>query len=307
MAEDPYSLLGVPKSASDDDIRKAYRKLAKQFHPDLNPGNPSAAERFKKVSAANDIIGDAEKRRRYDRGEIDASGEPRRGPQWHGGPRGAQAGAGTRGFDGFGDIFSDIFSGGGPGGMGGGHGGPRSARGGFASRGQDVRYTLEVDFLEAATGEKKRVTMPDGGVLDIAVPAGVADGQTLRLRGKGQAGHGGAESGDALIEIKVRPHAVFKRQGADILVDVPVTIDEAVLGAKIEVPTVTGRVALSIPKATSSGRVFRLKGKGLKGPGGTVGDELVTVRIVLPDTIDEGLAYFLAEWRQKHGYDPGRS
>lgn len=310
MAEDPYSVLGVARSASDDDIRKAYRRLAKQFHPDLNPGNSQAAERFKRISAANDIVGDPDKRKRYDRGEIDAAGEPRR-PQWHAGAHGGAhgAGAGGRGFEGFSDIFSDIFGDRrGPfGGAGAGAGAARGGRGGFSARGQDVRYTLEVDFLEAAAGEKKRVTMPDGGVLDITVPAGVADGQVLRLRGKGQPGVAGAEPGDALIEIKVRPHALFKRQGSDIAIEVPITIDEAVLGAKIEVPTVTGRVALTIPKATSSGRVFRLKGKGLKGAGGAVGDELVTVRIVLPETVDEGLAYFLAEWRQKHGYDPGRS
>ncbi len=320
MAEDPYAILGVARTASDDDIRKAYRRLAKQFHPDLNQGNAAAAERFKAISAANDIVGDPEKRKQYDRGEIDAKGEHRR-PQWHGrggpgrGPGGSGmgggpgAGMGGRGFEGFefNDIFSDIFGGGGPGAAGG----PRGARGGsgggrgFSGRGQDVQYTLEIDFVDAAVGTKKRVTMPDGGMLDINVPAGVDNGQTLRLRGKGAAGIGGAEAGDALIKIGVRPHPQFKREGLDISVEVPITIDEAVLGAKIEVPTLTGRVALSIPKASSSGRVLRLKGRGIKTQAAT-GDQLVTLRIVLPEAVDEGLAYFLSEWRQKHAYDPGR-
>ena len=168
-----------------------------------------------------------------------------------------------------------------------------------------MRYTLEIDFLEAATGAKKRVTMPDGGVLDLAVPEGVADGQVLRLKGKGSPGAGGSEAGDALVEIKVRPHPQFTRAGDDIALELPITIDEAVLGAKIEVPTVSGRVQLTIPKGTSSGRVFRLKGKGVHNAStGRTGDQLVSVRIVLPEKIDDKLAYFLSEWRQSHRYDP---
>jgi DnaJ-class molecular chaperone len=174
-------------------------------------------------------------------------------------------------------------------------------------RGQDLRYTLEVDLLEAVAGAKKRVTLPDGGVLDLAVPEGVNDGQVLRLKGKGQPGPRGGEAGDALVEIKVRGHAHFKRVGDDILHDLAISIDEAVLGAKIEVPTATGRVQLTLPKGTSSGRVFRLKGKGVANRiTGTSGDQLVTVSIVLPEAIDDGLAYFLSEWRQKNAYDPRR-
>jgi len=177
----------------------------------------------------------------------------------------------------------------------------------FGTRGRDVRYTLELDFLEAAAGAKKRVTLPDGGVLDLTVPEGVADGQVLRLKGKGSPSLGGSEPGDALIEIKVRPHAQFARTGDDIVLELPITIDEAVLGAKIEVPTISGRVQLTLPKGTSSGRVFRLKGKGVRNAaGGHTGDQLVSVRIVLPDKIDEKLAYFLSEWRQAHRYDPRR-
>jgi DnaJ-class molecular chaperone len=303
MAEDPYKVLGVARDAPDEEIRRAYRKLAKQLHPDLNPANRSAAEeRFKKVSAAYDIVGDPEKRKQYDRGEIDANGEQRRGYQRAhagGGPFGGRAGTGQPRDDyGFGDIFSDLFGRG----RGGSEGGP------FAPRGRDVRYTLEVDFLEAAAGTKKRVTMPDGGVLDLSVPEGVADGQTLRLKGKGSPGVAGADAGDALVEIRVKPHPQFRRAGDDIALDLPISIDEAVLGAKIEVPTVSGRVQLTIPKGTSSGRVFRLKGKGVRNTTtGRTGDQLVTVRIVLPDTIDDKLAYFMSEWRQSHRYDPGRS
>jgi DnaJ-class molecular chaperone len=300
MADDPYQILGVPRSASDEDIRRAFRKLAKELHPDLNPTNrPGTEERFKKLSSAYEILGDAEKRRAFDRGEIDARGEPRRDPFRHY-ARGARAGAGA-GFEdfGFGDFFSDMF--------GAARAGPRGPRDGFAARGQDVRYTLDVDFLEAALGATKRVTLPTGGPLDLTVPAGVGDGQVLRLKGKGARGPGAAEPGDALVEIRVRPHAHFKRQDDDILLEIPVTIDEAVLGAKVEVPTLSGRVQLTIPKGTSSGRVFRLKGKGIRSAGKPeAGDQLVTVRIVLPETIDDSLAYFFSEWRQKNRYDPGR-
>jgi DnaJ-class molecular chaperone len=300
-AEDPYKVLGVPRDAPDEEIRRAYRKLAKELHPDLNPSNKATAEeRFKKVSGAYDIVGDPVKRKQYDRGEIDANGEQRRGYQRaHAGGR---PGGGARPGEeyGFGDVFSDLF--------GGGRFRWGDTDGPSGGRGTDVRYTLEIDFLEAAAGAKKRVTMPDGGTLDISIPEGVSDGQVLRLKGKGSAAARGGEAGDALVEIKVRPHPQFNRTGDDIALELPITIDEAVLGAKIEVPTVSGRVQLTIPKGTSSGRVFRLKGKGVRNsPAGNVGDQLVTVRIVLPDAIDEKLAYFMSEWRQSHKYNPGRS
>ncbi len=311
MADDPYAVLGVARGASEDDIRRAFRKLAKESHPDLHPGDAAAADRFKRINAANDILGDAEKRRQYDQGLIDAAGEPVRGfgrgggmggnpfQRGAGGPGGASGFGGGGRFEGFGfgDVFADLFA------------DARQPRGHARAqpgRGQDLRYTLEVDFLEAVTGAKKRVTLPEGGTLDLAVPEGVTDRQVLRLRGKGAPGHQGAPAGDALVEIIVRPHPYFRRQGDDILLEVPITIDEAVLGGKIDVPTPTGRVALSIPKGTSSGRVFRLKGKGVKTSAHTSGDQLVTVRIVLPEKIDDGLGYFLSEWRQKHRYDPGR-
>jgi DnaJ-class molecular chaperone len=305
MAEDLYEILGVSRRATDDEIRKAFRKLAKASHPDVNPGNATAAERFKKITAANDILSDPDKRRQYDAGEIDAKGDPRR-PFWGHAGAGARRGpqparSGTAGaFEdfSFSDIFSDVF----------GNGASTANRRegfGFASRGQDLRYSLEIDFLEAVLGAKKRVTLPEGGILDLAVPEGVTDGQVLRLKGKGTSGSLGAEAGDALIEIKVRPHAEFKRDGDDILFELPITIDEAVLGGRVEVPTPAGRVQLTIPKGTSSGKTFRLKGKGVRTRAGA-GDQLVTVKIVLPHDIDESLSYFFSEWRQKHGYDPGR-
>lgn len=288
MADDPYSVLGVARDASDDDIRRAFRRLAKELHPDVRPNDQVSSDRFKRVSLAYEVIGDPEKRRRFDRGEIDNSGEIRQR---------SYAGAGRTGGSEYSDIFSDLF----------GQRGPRGPSGGFSLRGQDLRYTLEVEFLEAVLGARKRVSMPDGGQLDLAVPEGVTDGRILRLKGKGGPGIRGGEAGDALVEIRVRPHAEFKRDDDDLLIELPITIDEAVLGAKIEVPTADGRVMLTIPKGTSSGRAFRLKGKGVRNATrGVSGDEIVTVRIVLPNEIDETLSYFIEEWRKKHAYDPGR-
>ena len=285
MAEDPYSVLGVARTASDDDIRKAFRRLAKELHPDINPGK-EGEERFKRVASANDILSDPDRRRRFDRGEIDANGDPVH--------MGRRPGAGARGgrFDdyGFADVFTDMFG---------------AERGRTAARGHDVRYTLDVDFLEAVNGAKKRVTLPDGGVLDLAVPEGVQDGQVLRLKGKGGQG---PERGDALVEVKVRAHAIYKRAGDDVTFEVPITLDEAVLGGRIEVATVSGRVQLNLPKGVGSGQVFRLKGKGVRNASsGVTGDGLATIRIVMSPVVDDGLSYFFSEWRQKNKYDSGRS
>ncbi len=304
-ATDPYATLGVSRGAADDEIRRAFRKLAKELHPDLHPNDNSAADRFKRVTAAYDILGDPPKRRQYDNGEIDASGEPRRGFR-HPYANAGNGHAGPGGFDGFSGIFEEMFSTNhANGGFRGHTASPRGA-GGLNRRGQDVRYTLEVDFAESITGVKKRVTMPEGGVLDLNVPEGVSDGQILRLRGKGNAGLLGGEAGDALVEIKVRPHPRFRREGLDVHSDIPITIDEAVLGGKIEVATIGTRVQLALPKGTTSGRMFRLKGKGVRNAKtGETGDQIVTVRIVMPDEIDDDLAYFFSTWKQKRSYDPG--
>lgn len=290
MAQDPYKILGLAKGASDEDVRAAFRRLAKSCHPDLHPGDKAASDRFKALSAAYDLLGDADRRRQFDAGLIDARGEPVRQPYAH--AAGAAAGGGA-----FRDVFNDFF------GEAGWAGGRQQARPGFQARGQDVRYTLDVDFLEAVSGTKKRVTMPEGGVLDLSVPEGVGDGQVLRLKGKGKPGFGGAEAGDALVEIHVKAHSDYQRIGDDIQMSLPVSLDEAVLGGKIEVATPSGRVQLTVPKGTSSGRVFRLKGKGVRNQGsGKHGDLLVTIHITMPETIDEGLAYFMSEWRKKHPY-----
>lgn len=300
MADDPYTVLGVPRTATDDEIRRRYRQLVKELHPDVNP-EKAAEERFKKVTVAFDIVGDPVKRKAFDRGEIDAAGDPRRptGPRPGAGPGGFAGG--TRwstsqgGFD-TEDPFGDIFAG-----FRGAAGqtGPR--------RGQDARYTIDLDFTEAGLGTVKRVTMPGGATLDLNVPSGVIEGQVLRLKGKGQPGFNGGPAGDALVEVRIRTHPVFKRATDDITLDVPLTIDEAVLGAKIEIPTLTGRVQLTIPPGTNSGKVFRLKGKGIvNATAGQTGDQLVTVRIVLPEAIDNDLSDFLRGWRESHSYDPGR-
>jgi DnaJ-class molecular chaperone len=305
MAEDLYSVLGVPKTASAGDITKAYRKLAKKLHPDLNPGDKAAEEKFKKITAAYDILGDAEKRGRYNRGEIDASGRER--PQQHyyreyaGGQDGARyrSTAGFEDIGAFSDLFGDLF--GERGGMReGGRGGAR-----FSVRGPDAQYRLEVDFLDAVNGTKTRITLPDGGTLDVAIPAGVTDGQVLRLKGKGGPGIGEGEPGDALIEISVRPHPVFKREGDDIIVEVPITFDEAVLGSKVEVPTIGGRVFATVPPGSNTGQTLRLKGRGIKTKSGT-GDQLVKLSVVLPERIDDDLKGFAETWREAHRYDPRR-
>jgi DnaJ-class molecular chaperone len=303
MAEDLYSVLSVPKAASAEDITKAYRKLAKKMHPDLNPGDKAAEEKFKKVTAAYDILGDAEKRGRYDRGEIDASGQETPQQRYYREYAGGEDGARYRSTAGFEDIgaFSDLF-----GDLFGERGGMRGGRGArFSMRGSDAQYRLDVDFLDAVNGTKTRITLPDGGTLDVTIPPGVADGQVLRLRGKGNPGIGEGEPGAALIEIHVRPHPVFKREGNDIVLEVPITFDEAVLGGKIEVPTIGGRVFATVPPGSNTGQTLRLKGRGIKTKG-SAGDQLVKLSIILPDRIDDDLKRFAETWREAHRYDPRR-
>ncbi|MGH6734917.1 MAG: DnaJ C-terminal domain-containing protein [Methyloceanibacter sp.] len=304
MAEDLYSVLGVAKTATAAEITKAYRKLAKKLHPDLNPGDKAAEEKFKKITAAYGIIGDEEKRKRYDAGEIDASGQERPQQRYYreyaGGPEGTRyhSTAGFEDIGAFSDLFGDMF--GGAAGRRGGRGDTR-----FSMPGQDAQYRLEVNFLDAVNGTKQRITLPDGGTLDVTIPPGVSEGQVLRLKGKGMPGFGDGPPGDALVEISVKPHPVFKREGSDIVVEVPITLDEAVLGGKIEVPTIGGRVSVTVPPGSNSGQTLRLKGRGVKSKGGA-GDQLVKLSVVLPDTIDEDLKSFAEKWRASHGYDPRR-
>ena len=290
MAVDPYTVLGVKRNASQDDIQKAYRRLAKKFHPDLNPGNKQAEEQFKEVSAAYNLLGDPDKRARYDRSEIDASGTERPQQRFYrdfaegGSPYASDAGFADFAAD---DILSQFFG--------------REGRTNIRMRGSDVHYRLELDFLDAINGGKRQITLPDGSILDVNIPPGASDGQVLRLRGKGRPGMGGGRPGDALVEIEVRPHRVFTRKGDDIHVDLPISLSEAVLGGKVRVPTPTGSVTMTLPKWSNTGTVLRLKGKGVPRIDGK-GDEFVTLKVMLPEKPDPELETFVAKW---HGaYSP---
>ncbi len=301
MAKNPYSVLGVPPSATDGEIRAAFRTLAKKHHPARTKGDKGSEETFKEVSAAFDIVGDADRRRKFDAGDIDADGRDRAGAGFRQyGPGGAQPGGFQSGygsqyaggfankgdFDDLGDIFADLFGRGRTAGAGPG-----------ALRGRDMKYGLEIDFLDAARGGAKRVTMPDGRQIDVAIPAGVEAGQTLRLRGQGEAGVAGGPSGDVLVEIAVKPHALFEREGDDIHIEAPVTLSEAVLGGKFTAPTIAGDVSISIPKNSSSGAVLRLKGRGVAREGKSAGDQYVKLKIVLPEGGDAELEEFIRTWR----------
>jgi DnaJ-class molecular chaperone len=294
--DDPYKTLGISKTASADEVKKAYRKLAKQHHPDLNPGNAASASLFKDISGAYDLLSDADKRARFDRGEIDATGQERADSSFYrshaGGPQGARYRAGP-GFDPS-DIFSDMFSRAGqPGGGGFGRGADFRE---FKTRGNDVSYSLAVDFVEAAKGAQKRLSFPDGKTLDVNVPAGAETGMTLRLRGQGQPGMGGGPPGDALIEITVEPHPQFRRDGKNVLVDVPVTLTEAVAGGKITVPTIDGPVSMTVPPASNTGARLRLRGRGISVKGAAAGDQYITLKVVLPAEPDQALKDFIKDW-----------
>ena len=294
---DPYQTLGVARTASADDIQKAYRKLAKKLHPDLNPGDKSAEEKFKDVSAAYDLLGDPEKRGRFDRGEIDAQGVERPQRQYYRdfADRG-ETGPFTsdQGFADLNDadILSEIF-------------GRRGAN--MKMRGGDVRYHLAVDFLSAVNGARPQLALPDGTDITVTIPPGTRDGQVLRLKGKGRPGYNGGEPGDALIEIEVRPHPVFTRDNDDIRIELPVSLAEAVLGGKVKAPTPTGPVMLTVPKGANTGTVLRLKGKGVAKAQGGHGDQYVTLKVVLPDKPDPELEEFIARWSKAKAYDPRRA
>jgi DnaJ-class molecular chaperone len=298
---DPYSILGVSKGASDADIKKAYRKLAKELHPDTNQNNPKAADRFAQVTGAYDLLSDKDKRGQFDRGEIDANGQPRNpfaggggggGNPFGGGFRGQQGGFGSQEGVDLGDIFDGLFGGGRAHGSGGGFGG-FGGRGGPAPKGANVEYRLAVSFEDAALLAPQRITLRDGKTIDVKLPAGVADGTQMRLAGKGEAGPGGA--GDALITIAVRGHKHYTRDGDNIRLTLPVTLKEAVTGGPVKVPTVDGPVMLNVPKGANSGQTLRLKGRGFTAKSGTRGDQLVTLQIDLPKD-DAALQAFVAGW-----------
>jgi len=310
---DPYEVLGVPRGASASAIKSAYRKLAKKYHPDANKNDPKAAARFSELNSANEIIGDDEKRKQFDRGEIDAEGKPRFQGFPGGGPGGRaggfethtfRTGGGFGGGGGFEDILNSMFGG------AAARGGARRGAGGSTfefdpgtiALDLDVSVSMAVSLEEAVKGAEKRVRLPTGKELNVKIPAGVVAGQQIRLKGQGETAPG-HPPGDLLITVNIAPHPFFKVDGSDLRLDLPITLYEAVLGGKVRVPTLGSAVELSIPKNTSSGRIFRLKGKGLPKTGGA-GDLFVTIRIMLPDGNDAELEQLMQKWREMHPYNP---
>ena len=305
MSNDPYEALGLTKTASADDIKKAYRKLVRTSHPDLHPDDAGAEARFKAISAAYDLLKDPETRARFDAGEIDGSGAEQPQRQYYRDFTDAPENRYQQSH-GFGadadpaDIFAEILR-------------NRARQGGedrfggrgFSAAGRDARYTLSVPFLDAVRGADTGITLPDGARLSVKIPRGTEDGQTLRLRGKGAPGFGGGPAGDALITISVVPHPVFTRDGDDIVLTLPITIDESVLGGKVTTPTIDGPVGLTIPANASSGRILRLRGRGVAKAGKkTPGDQRVELKIVAPPEADASLKEFLTEWRKSQNFDP---
>ena len=315
----PYQVLGVPKAATADEIKKAFRRLAKKYHPDKNPNDAKAKELFSEASAANEILGDETKRGQFDRGEIDAEGKPKfqgfegfRGAPGGGRPGGAQtyeysfgSGGGPSGFDAS-DIFGDLFGArgrGGAGPQGGFSGGPQAG----PPRGEDMQASVNVGLLDALKGASVPVIMPTGRTLEIKIPAGIENGKQIRLRGQGHPSpFGGAQAGDAIITIHILPHPFFKLDGRNIRIDLPVTLYEAVLGGPVDVPTLDGRVELKLPPGTNSGRTLRLRGKGLPATASAKepGDLYVTVRIMLPEGENAALTEMMKQWRDDKPYAP---
>lgn len=286
---DPYDILGVANTSSADDIKKAYRKLARDHHPDRHQGDPKAADRFKDISAAYGLLSDPEKRRRFDAGELDAQGNEKRRPRGWGNGWGPGGAAGQR------SPFEDLFR-------------HHRAKAGFGGaqrtpiKGANVSYTLKVKFLDAARGAKRQVSMTNGKHFYVTVPAGTQDGQVLRLKGQGMSGTGGAPAGDALVEVQMTADDTFTRDANDIMVEVPITLDEAILGGKIDVPTIDGTVTMAIPAGANSGTKMRLKGRGIAPPKGDPGDQYVSLTVVLPEKPDTELTDFVRGWAEKNPY-----
>jgi DnaJ-class molecular chaperone len=296
--KDPYEILGVVRTATAEDVQNAYRKLAKKLHPDLNPGNPEAEEKFKEVAGAYDLVGDADKRAKFDRGEIDAAGAERPRQNYY---RDFQSSSedhpysndsGYSDFMDSDDALAALLS--------------RGARAQANRRGLDVQYRLPIEFVESIAGASKRLAMPDGSTLEVAIPPGMIEGQVLRLRGKGAPGAGNGDFGDALIEVEIRPDPSFTRQGDDITLEWPVSLSEAVQGARINVATPTGQVTMVVSKGSNTGTTLRLRGKGAPKRGGGHGDQLVKLKIMLSKEPDPELEAFVSGWERGKTFDPRR-
>ena len=296
MAENPYELLGVAPTASAEEIQKAYRKLAKKHHPDLNPGDKAAEDKFKEISAANNLLGDAEKRKKFDAGEIDASGAERPPPRYYRDFADAGEGHPYSSSGAYSDFmeddngFAELLR--------------RAQRAQANRRGEDLRYRLPIGFVESIAGANKRLTLPEGGTLDVTIPPGLIDGQVLRLKGKGAPSPGKGGPGDALIEVEVLPDDRFSREGDDIALELPISLAEAVLGGEIRVPTPTGDVTMTAPKGSNTGTILRLRGKGAPRRGGGHGDELVKLKVVLPKPPDPELEAFVSNWAKAKEFNP---
>jgi DnaJ-class molecular chaperone len=294
--KNPYEVLGVAPTASSADIQKAYRKLAKKLHPDLNPGDKAAEERFKEVAGAYDLLGDTEKRKRFDNGEIDATGAERQQQHYYrdyAASDHAHPYTNDSGFADFmdaDDALAEILR--------------RSERARANRRGHDLHYRLPIDFAESIKGANKLLTLPDGGTLEVTIPPGLVDGQVLRLRGKGAPGAGTGGPGDALIEVEVVPDRRFTREGDDISLELPISLSEAVLGGRVRVPTPTGDVTMAVPKGSNTGTTMRLKGKGAPRHGGGYGDQFVKLKVVLPKSPDPELEAFVSNWDKGKAFNP---
>ena len=298
--KDPYETLGVDRSATDREIKDAFKKLARKFHPDLHPGDMEAEAKFKDISAANDFLKDKEKRRRFDAGEIDAGGAERPQERFYRDFADGPAYASHAAQDGFAnneelqEFLARAFAGGG-----------RQSQGSFRARGQDVSYVLPVEFLEVANGAARTITLPDGKMLQVTIPEGAEDRQMLRLKGQGMPGFGGGPPGDAYVELHVEPHPFFHRKDDNIHVEVPVTLKEAMLGARIEVPTIGGPVAVTVPKGSNTGTTLRLRARGIRNrKSGQRGHQMINLKVVLPAAEEPELVAFMETWQPKTQQDP---